>query len=362
MKFFSRLALVAAGVSLLGLSAFAQTADNNRADSYPRNTVVEVFTGEWCGWCPLGKFFVERAIKQLPEADQARVIVSYIHDGDFISQQFPEAKKLAAALEGTFGISGFPGGLIDRTKTTTYGSVTFGPTSGDAKILKALKERLGKAAEGTVDFTLAENGGEFTMEINGEIASSILDQDLYLTSYLIRDSIPKKSQGNYVTNASVLNGDTDLYAEYQAFWKNYKHDHTVLQPLTAVQGDKIAPGADGKFSVTKTFTPNFGTYSTEFSHVVVIVHYSNSTKKGVINAAKKELKATTDIVAVTPEEANVAVFAQNGVIRTSADVANMAIYTLDGRTVPNYSLTSGVYVVRIQTTTGTVIVTKVLVR
>ncbi|KGN73656.1 hypothetical protein HQ40_09185 [Porphyromonas gulae] len=291
MKIFSRLALIAVGLSFLGLSAFAQKAQSKRADAYPRTAVMEVFTGEWCGWCPLGKFFVEKAYKQLSPEEQARVVISYVHDGDFITQQFPLVGSYGGSLANAFGVTGFPNAVIDRTKTTTFNSVAFNPNHGDEKLLKAIRERLAQEAPGAVDFTLTKNGDEFTMNIKGELASSLAGQDVYISSYLIRDSIPKKSQSNYVTSPSQVGGDPALFAEYQAFWKNFKHDHTILQPLTSAQGEKVTPDADGKFSMTKAFTPNFAPYNTDYSHVVVILHFANSTKKGIINAMQKDMVA-----------------------------------------------------------------------
>lgn len=291
MKIFSRLALIIVGLSFLGLSAFAQKAQSKRADAYPRTAVMEVFTGEWCGYCPLGKFFVEKAYKQLSPEEQARVVISYVHNGDFITQQFPLVGTYGAALGNAFGVDGFPNAVIDRTKTTTFNSVAFNPNHGDEKLLKAIRERLAQQAPGMVDFTLTKNGNEFTMNIKGELASSIADQDVYLSSYLIRDSIPKKNQSNYITSPAPLGNNAELYAEYQTFWKNFKHDHTILQPLTSAQGEKVTPDANGKFTMSKAFTPNFDPYNTDYSHVVVILHFANNTKKGIINAMQKDMVA-----------------------------------------------------------------------
>lgn len=355
MKFFTSLSALVLGASLLGLSATAQTTSNNRAESYPRSTVVEVFTGEWCGWCPLGKFFIEKAVKALPEADQDRVIISYFHDGDFIFQQFPDVKKATSTYEAVFGIPGFPSGLIDRTKTNTFGKIVFAPTAGDSRIVMALKERLETDAPGIVDFSLTKEGDEFTMNITGELAASV-SEDVFVTSYLIRDNIAQKKQKNYVKSAETLGGDVDLYNEYMAFWGNYKHDHTMLQLLTPAQGEKITPESNGKFTLSKTFSQNFGSYNTEdYSYAVVILHYKNSTKKGIINAAKKALFAEPTSISDIVANENIKVYAANGDIVIEGEYKSFRVFDMEGHMYSDTKLNAGIYIVSIETNAGQVI-------
>lgn len=354
MKIFSHLALITVGLSLLGLSAFAQETQSNRADAYPRTAVLEVFTGEWCGWCPLGKFYVEKAYKQLSQEEQARVVISYVHNGDFITQQFPLVGTYGAALGNACGVSGYPNATIDRTKTTTFNTQTFNPNSGDVKILKAIRERLAQQAPGMVDFMLTKNGDEFTMNIKGELASSIADQDVYLSSYLIRDSIPKKNQSNYVTSPVPLGNNAELYAEYQAFWKNFKHDHTILQPLTSAQGEKVAQDTNGKFTMTKTFTPAFGQYNTDYSHVVVLLHFANNTKKGIINAMQKDLTVQPNPVSDVLDQ-NMKVYAVDGNIVIDGECKSFRVFDMQGRMHAGKNLQAGTYVVSIEANTGKII-------
>ena len=75
-----------------------------------RKIVVEEGTGTWCGWCPRGAVGLDAMAEQYPD----NFVGIAVHNND------PMA---IAEYDGPLGISGFPGGKVNRTTDSDPGEV-----------------------------------------------------------------------------------------------------------------------------------------------------------------------------------------------------------------------------------------------
>lgn len=333
----------------------------DQQDLFESNPLLEVFTGEWCGWCPLGKFYIGKAIEALSDAEQRRVIVSYIHDGDFISNTYPAVANTASFLESVYRVSGFPSCILNRTKNSKFGGIVGSPTKGLDYVKKALKINLDKKEAGSISVDLKKELNSFTANFSGKIAMPLANQRFYVSAYLIRDGIAPKNQNNYVNKPEMMGAYSNLYEEYNSFWKSYLHDHTLLQLVTNVEGEEIILDEQGNFSMTKSFTPDFGSLNSDHTYLVVILHHNNRSKRGIINSVKIDINSPTPIETVVSENDSISIWAHDGSILTSEVSTQIDVYTIDGKAILNRNLPTGVYVARVKLLNGTVLVSKVFV-
>src|SRR5665213_1505385 len=96
----------------LGVALYAQV---------PRKVLVEDFTGEWCGWCPLGRTTAEH----LEATFGNNVIDMGQHYGDALACGYSNAFS-------AYDSYGYPGFMIDRTQFSSHLWHGVGYTGTDA--------------------------------------------------------------------------------------------------------------------------------------------------------------------------------------------------------------------------------------
>jgi hypothetical protein len=77
--------------------------------SFTKKVLLEEFTGAWCGWCVDGHLRVEQMMAATPN----RIIPVMVHSGDGM-----EPAEYRGYYQGTFSVSGFPTGMVNRVAGT----------------------------------------------------------------------------------------------------------------------------------------------------------------------------------------------------------------------------------------------------
>ena len=149
-------------------------------------TVLEEYTGLWCGWCPRGLVSLEKLAELYPDD---YVLMSY-HNGD-------EMEIMPSGLFPNY-VAGFPDAYIDRVQEVDpyYGSGN--NEFGVADDLKARSEVFGQA---NIDVTaeLSEDGRQVIVNTDVTFPFDVEDGTYVLEYALLEDGMKNDSwsQSNY---------------------------------------------------------------------------------------------------------------------------------------------------------------------
>lgn len=164
-------------------------------------SVLEEYTGLWCGWCPRGLVSLEKLAQLYPDD---YVLMSY-HNGD-------EMEIMNSALFPNY-VAGFPDAYIDRAQEVDPYYGTGSNEFGVAADLKARSEVFGQA---NIDVTaeLSEDGRQVIVNTDVTFPYDVTDGKYVLEYALLEDGMQDDSwaQSNYYS------GDTSIadMAEFAA--------------------------------------------------------------------------------------------------------------------------------------------------
>lgn len=107
---------IAAAFALTFTACKKEETTDNKSDSgltapssFTKKVLLEEFTGAWCGWCVDGHLRVDQMMAATPN----RIIPVMVHSGDGM-----EPSEYKAYYQGTFSVSGFPTGMVNRAPGT----------------------------------------------------------------------------------------------------------------------------------------------------------------------------------------------------------------------------------------------------
>ncbi len=387
---------------------------------YPRLSMYEYFTTESCKNCPTTSafFFDKFDFDQFKKFKKKFVKVAH-HTGnvgdDFLTIDY---SKKVGQLAGTYEFGGqvyrytisTPTIVIDRTynellDTRQNGSGKTNEKSGSLLgSMAAGKETFGKVVNfaayrnpALAKITLTkkmfdEKTNKLTVDIEGEVSELIpADRPVYVSFILTQNALKAKRQ----ENGSSIDA-------------NYIHHNAIrLVDDAGFQGTLVTVDGDRKFKMTKEISikaaenldnpgnneilpldendeaVSLAKVMDNNVTVIAFLHYYTALptdndmedkdprfrKNEIINVAVSGMDAPTELfpprtdVAVTSvERTNEVMFVDGGRVHMTTPYTKLHIFTMDGTSVMNKNLASGVYVVRATLENGKVITGKVIVR
>lgn len=197
---------------------------------FTKKTVIEERTGVWCGWCPLGAWYMAKSV----EANPDRVYGIAYHVTDVFSGLY-DANTLAAetALSSDFAMSGVPSGVVGRDGSTDNYNVW---VSASASQLSQTP----KAGLAIVTKEIVE--GQYEVEVHAGFNAN-LSGDYRVVVYLTEDEIHKGAgynQSNYTYQDA--NYTTIPYYNYPSPMtaSQFTHEHVLRQIISkSIWGDAI---------------------------------------------------------------------------------------------------------------------------
>ncbi|CAN5510987.1 hypothetical protein BH11BAC2_BH11BAC2_18290 [soil metagenome] len=189
---------------------------------FTQKTLVEEFTGAWCGYCPDGATKIQSIINAHPET----AIGVAVHQGDGMEI------SLYTELDNTFTVTGFPTGMVSRKVYNGDVMLDRGQWAGAASGVLASTAKCGLAIESALSGT---DSAAITVHCG---FNEVLTGDYRLTVYLIEDSVTgtgaQYNQRNYY--------NTDASSPFYQLGDpmvGYKHNHVLRKVLTADAGTVI---------------------------------------------------------------------------------------------------------------------------
>ena len=174
-----------------------------------KRTLLEEYTGTWCGWCPRGFVGLEKLAEFYPDE---YVLVSY-HNGDDMEimdySLFPSP------------VSGFPDAWMDRdVELDAYYGLVYGAKEfGIADDLAARNKDFGQA-DINLATTLNDDQTAVTIDADVTFPYDLTDGNYAVEYILVADGLTDESwgQSNYYANGSVQrcrsNGSRTREARY----------------------------------------------------------------------------------------------------------------------------------------------------
>jgi len=244
------------------------------SQSPSRTVLIEEFTGEWCGWCPIGMMELENMIEKYADT----LIVVAVHTGD------PLESPSASAMIGAWGNSA-PSALLNREYDSVFEEQVFGPENWEEVIARQIQN----PAPCYVYLDYSYN--EASREIVATVTAAFNDDyygDGRLNLYIVEDSVIGVSQSNYLSgNPDFIN--TPFYS-LPEYIPNFAHQHVLREMLGESYGiDGIIPDtvyAGQQFQYTFNYiVPE--EYNLQKLHIIGVVQQYKGLKKyrKILNAA-----------------------------------------------------------------------------
>lgn len=237
-------------------SEITVTAVDKGTSPFTQKSVVEDYTGTWCGYCPRVGMKLESYILTHPNT-----IVIANHGG---SSSEPYLFQYHSNLASTYGVTGYPNAIVDRN---------FKWNESNTSLDQAANRwaPLGLALETSIASGIINVKARVKFNVNAGI-------DTRLVVYLVEDGLVYP-QVNYSANGNGLPNPIS----------NYVHNATLRKTFSDVYGDMIDKN---KQKVNEIFEKNFTLNISSFSYnvsklrVIAFVEYGINNylgKKGVGN-------------------------------------------------------------------------------
>lgn len=305
-------------VTITKVNGVDNTIENATSDGYmvtlaeavARRTVVEEFTGTWCGWCPRGIVGMQKVNEQFPD----KAITLVIHSDD----------PMAVSDYGTSAGS-YPMAFVDRAISADpyYG------ISGDkpAGICDLVGERNAILAEASVKLqqpTLAKSGSiSFKADVTFYYDNA---KAPYAMGYvLVADGLTGTgrdwAQSNYYAGKTEDYGDDALlksWVEGASYVPGLTYDHVVVaaKGMDAAGGGISAPIKNGvKRTVNGSFAISGNTILQRFQGLKVVAVLFNTETGFIVNADVQPVVVAEDF---SQNRMQVKAFSQTGVIKGQA--------------------------------------------
>ena len=208
-----------------------------------KRTLLEEYTGTWCGWCPRGFVALEKLAELYPDE---YVLASY-HNGDDMeimdSYSFPSS------------VSGFPGSYIDRVDNVDpyYGS-SENTAFGVADDLAARNKQFGQA---DINLTSKLSSDNQTVDIDAEVIFpyELTDGKFAVEYILIADGLTDANwkQSNYYSGMEL--DDPTAIADMKAFVEGESYVTGLVFNDVVVLTSEILGGAQQAIATAAADAP-----------------------------------------------------------------------------------------------------------
>lgn len=324
--------------------------DNTLADwlyiyteSFPRRVLVEQFTTQQCGYCPTGLKTLNMALEGKEFSWVAHHVGFY--DDDFTIDESVEYLDLYGG--GTYA----PACMFDRTVVPGATSPVFGlsyqSVSGGAKVVKSYWDYVSEIPTFiTVDVNATYNNDTRTLDISvsGQAQQAALARtNPKLTIFLTESGLSGKQSGATGT---------------------IEHNHVIRAVLTDVWGSEPEWSSDKN---QYTYHTTYKIPSTQKVENMTIVAFicnqdeNDINNRMIMNSGEMQLSSLTGIETISKENNNIAIFAENGMIKVDGQYDNLRVFTPTGIVIDNTNLAPGLYVVKLEIDKQTV-VKKIIVK
>ena len=231
-------------------------------ESFTKKVLIEEFTGEWCPACATAFPRIQTVLDENPNT----VFAAALH----ISDPFSSSEN--SEIKSTFGISSFPGAMVDRF---SFGTNTPRVSVSTSRLREKSETRLTEKVDVGIklETEILENDKATVKVSIGQ--NKIISGEMRLTVYLLEDEVAEVNQQG---NAPA----------------DFKHHAVVREILSETKGTPITKlDATERDFTTLTFNDiDLSEFDQSHLSVIAFVHYfdeSDKSKHEILNVQKVQL-------------------------------------------------------------------------
>lgn len=294
-----------------------------------RKIVVEEGTGTWCGWCPRGAVGLDRMAEEYPND----FIGIAVHNGDPMT---------IAEYDGPLGVTGFPGGKVNRTTDSDPGYEAL------MELIPMMKQVISPMAP-SLSATGDKENRTITIAAETEFVTQLNEVDFRLAAVVVEDGVTGTGNGwaqaNYYSGGGVgpMGGYENLPDPVPAADMVYDHvARAILGGFDGAPNSVPTDVVDGDMaSFDFTYEVPAG-YDMEKMHVVLLV--IDNTSGEILNAEDAKVNFPVSVNEIVDE--SISTIYPNPVsglayvdinLRESAEV-NLQVLDVMGKTVSSQFL------------------------
>lgn len=291
-------------MSLVFASSFSNAAATKRV-------LVEEFTGAWCGYCVDGAVVLDQII----QANPGKVFGVKVHNGDAMA--IPDG----ATVEGTFGVSSWPSGDVDRTPFNVGGNTTLILNRGSWS--SAVSNVLSQP--GIADIKLQWTYDPSTNKILANISAKFdqaVSQEIRFNVYVLEDKVTGTGNGYDQSNYYNSTSGHPMYGKGNPI-VGYEHNETLRAFMGTPWGAEnsipapISAGSTAKYSFEM---PKNSNWNIDNIRLLGVVQYYSSNDRRILNVAEGE--KVNSSTAITSTGSELFVLPQNETNELSINIKN----------------------------------------
>lgn len=312
-------------------------------NAYPRNFVVEEWTGTWCGNCPVGIVGMDYMNEHYGDE---RFIGIAVHGGSSTEPMYvPSYDGFISA----FCNGGYPGCIINRT----YTEYPFSTTLENYYLNSETEQTFANVEITDIDYS-TKNEGFIT--VTSKTGFSISKNNArYRIAYVITENnVGPYTQSNYFAGGAMgaLDGWEDKGQNVNMLFNEVAR--VIVSSLGVANSlpSTIEEDNEYEFSCEVPLTN-----VSDLGNCTVIALLLNGTNGAVENATKVKVPQEAKVESIKGDD--IEVRAERGGIEIKGDYKKIDVYTLDGRKVASANnssllpLSNGLYIYNILLNDGT---------
>ena len=307
--------------------------------TFARRMVVEEGTGTWCQWCPQGTV----ALKEMYEKYPDTFIGIAVHCKDEMSESTYDPLRVNY-------FTGYPTCIINRDPSTVH-IPTINVLEMAYKNLNSGLAIAGVETKGVLD---KNNSNIVKAEATVEFMDDQKNANYRVAFVILEDGITGYKQANGYSGSSTPMGGWEKLPS----WASVDFDH-VARGIYDYEGIKGSLPSELSSTEKYTFSKDIDLPMVQKKtnlHLVALLIDANTGL--IMNAAKS--KITDGTSGITDIEADVVdFFVRGGKIGCDDADARIEVYEISGTKVANCNLRKGTYIVRLVSSAGNIVVSKI---
>lgn len=244
------------------------------ASEFPMMHLLEHFTGEACGYCPIGYMALWEFTEKHPN------VIWVSHHKGFADDQY--TIKASSSIVTVNGVSGAPSCAIDRAALKCKGGSSTATKPALHPVYLSESEGYGlknELAETTNMSVLIDNAyNKYTRELT-----------VHVFGYVADPAVTTLKLSVLVKESGMVGEQHDYNFTFEG-WEQYRHVHVPRAFLTASLGDQIDV-VNQKYDTTYTIALKDSWIESNMS---VVAYATNTKNKPVMQAAVKPVVAGTE--------------------------------------------------------------------
>lgn len=247
---------------------------NTTSARYQHKVLIEDATGTWCQYCPRVSYAIQKSKENATHGN--KVVAVAIHQSDYPSypdpMQITASKTLVNMFSSTYGLEGFPFGLINRTSKWTS------PENNNlAQVFNAINQQ-GSMVGVKISSNLTTTGGT----ISASFKFSQGYENLKYTIYVIENGV--------VTPQSPQSNSTGYFDGAGA---NFVHNDVLRGVSGTTTGNTLGSVTAGQEVVKGDQSITYTLFNNDLSKVEVVVFVTDSSGK-VLNVQSAHANQTVE--------------------------------------------------------------------